>query len=51
MLKICSVKIVPASRVAKSRPKIVTTGTMAARSACLNSTLFVLTPLAWAVRM
>ena len=36
MSKICSVKIVPASKEAKSRPKIVMTGTIAARSACLN---------------
>ena len=33
--KICSVKIVPASRVPKSMPKMVTTGTSAARRACL----------------
>ena len=35
MSKIFSVKIVPASRVPKSMPKIVMTGTSAERRACL----------------
>ncbi len=38
MPKICSMKIVPESRLAKSSPKIVITGTIAARSACRKST-------------
>ena len=35
MSKIRSVKIVPASRVPNSMPKMVITGTSAERSACL----------------
>ena len=50
MPKIFSVMIVPESRVAKSRPKIVTIGTIAARSACLKTVLLTETPLAVAER-
>ncbi len=45
-----SVKMVPDSSVAKSRPKIVMIGTIAARSACPKTTLLEDTPFAVAVR-
>ena len=48
--KMYSVKIVPASKAAKSRPKIVMIGTIAARSACPKTTLLEDTPFAVAVR-
>ena len=48
--KIASVNTVPESRNAKSRPKIVTTGTSAERRACWVTTFRVFRPLALAVR-
>ena len=51
MSKMYSVNTVPPSSVPKSRPKIVTTGMIAARSACRKTTTFSFWPLATAVRM
>ena len=46
-----STSTAPASIPENCRPAMVTTGRMAFRSACLNTTLFSERPLARAVRM